>query len=428
MITVSTQWINEALTTELDATLVGDVIDISNVSTDTRTITVGDLFIALKGPNFDGHKFVAKAIEQGAGAVIVDHQLDIAIPQIIVTDTTRALGQLSAAIKAKMQLKTIAITGSVGKTTVKEMTASILSGLGRVLATKGNFNNEIGVPLTLLRLQPEDDFAVIELGANHSGEIAYTTGLTQPDVTLVNNVAAAHLEGFVDLHGVARAKGEIFTHSGDETIAVVNNDSDYAPMWLRRLANRPVMRFSLNANKDVNVWAENICSDEYGCATFELCYRQQAQDKQLEKVSVKLASPGRHNVANALAAACVTLSVGASMTDVSQGLGAMTPVNGRVNLIKVSDQLIVIDDTYNANVSSAKAAIDLLTENAGTTIFVFGDMGELGQDARRYHEEVGNYARQKKIDQLFTLGVLSQNASEAFAKGDNLNNSWHFSC
>ncbi|MFT5163918.1 MAG: UDP-N-acetylmuramoyl-tripeptide--D-alanyl-D-alanine ligase, partial [Alteromonadaceae bacterium] len=338
MITVTTGWISRALS----AVLSGADIDISNISTDTRNIRQGDLFVALKGHNFDGHQFVSAAIEKGAVAVIVDHPLDVTIAQILVEDTTRALGALSRAIKAQMSHQTIAITGSVGKTTVKEMVASVLSRRGNVLATKGNFNNEIGVPLTLLRLTPEHDYAVIELGANHPGEIAYSTGLVQPNVTLINNVAAAHLEGFIDLYGVARAKGEIFTNSGDDAIAVVNVDSDYSDYWLSRLKNRLVTRFSMNVNKDATVWVENISLDEYGYATFTLCHLggsmairhsltngltsgDQTTDVkvktvQANSVEVHLAVPGRHNVNNALAAASVCLSCGVELADISLGL------------------------------------------------------------------------------------------------------------
>jgi UDP-N-acetylmuramoyl-tripeptide--D-alanyl-D-alanine ligase len=411
MIKVSSQWICRALS----ATMIGGALDIDEVSTDTRTINPGALFIALKGPNFDGHRFAEQAIKSGASAILVDHELDVTVPQIVVIDTTEALGALGAAIKAQLQPKTIAITGSVGKTTVKEMVAAILSRLGNVLATKGNFNNEIGVPLTLLRLEPQHDYAVIELGANHPGEIGYTTGLTKPDVCMINNVAAAHLEGFIDLYGVARAKGEIFTFSQADTIAVVNCDSEYSDYWLRRLKDRPVRKFAMSSNmsadKQVDVWVDNICMDEYGCATFDLYSKN---DGVQENIMVQLVVPGRHNINNALAAASVCMSVGASLTDISLGLRQMKPVTGRVNLIKVSPSLTVIDDTYNANVESAKAAIDLLVDNAGQKVLVLGDMAELGLDARVYHEEVGDYAKAQGIDRLFTLGVLSQNASEMF--------------
>ncbi len=407
MITVSTQWISRVLS----ASMIGGAVEIDQVSTDTRTIEPGALFIALKGANFDGHKFIDQAIEKGASAVVVDHQMDIKVPQLVVKDTKAALGALGAAIKAQIRPKTIAITGSVGKTTVKEMAAAILSRLGNVLATQGNFNNEIGVPLTLLRLEPQHDYAVIELGANHPGEIAYTTGLTKPDVCIINNVAAAHLEGFIDVYGVARAKGEIFTFSPEEAVAVVNCDSEYSDYWLRRLKDRPVRRFAMHGDKQVDVWVDNICMDEFGCATFDLYANNNGVQ---ENILVQLLVPGKHNIKNALAAASVCLAVGASMTDIALGLREMKPVAGRVNLVKVNKNLTVIDDTYNANVESAKAAVNLLNESLGRKIMILGDMAELGLDARVYHEEVGTYAKEQGIDNLYTLGVLSQNASEMF--------------
>jgi UDP-N-acetylmuramoyl-tripeptide--D-alanyl-D-alanine ligase len=407
MIKVTTQWISRVLS----GSMVGGSVDIEFVSTDTRTIEQGALFIALRGGNFDGHQFVDQAIARGAGAVVVDHQLDIDIPQIIVADTTSALGALGSAIKEQVQPKTIAITGSVGKTTVKEMVAAILSRLGNVLATKGNFNNEIGVPLTLLRLELEHDYAVIELGANHPGEIAYTTGLTKPDVCVINNIAPAHLEGFIDIQGVARAKAEIFKYSPPDCVAVVNCDSPFSKRWLAKFKDRPIKRFSTDSNKDVDVWVDDICLDEFGCPTFELYSKTKGIT---ENILVQLTVPGMHNVGNALAAASLCISVGASLTDISLGLISMKPVKGRVNLIKVSDELTVIDDSYNANVQSAKAAIDLLVQTAGHKVLVFGDMAELGLNARSYHEQVGEYAKEHGVDHLLTLGVLSQNASELF--------------
>lgn len=407
MIKVTTQWISRVV----EGLMIGGSVSIDNVSTDTRTITPGSLFIALRGGNFDGHRFVEQAIEKGAVAVIVDQQLKIKVPQIVVENTTRALGALGAGIKNQLRPKTVAITGSMGKTTVKEMVAAVLSRLGNVLATAGNFNNEIGVPLTLLRLEEQHDFAVMELGANHRGEIAYTTGLTQPDVCMINNIAPAHLEGFGDIDGIARAKAEIFEHSSDECVAVVNCDVSYSKRWLSKMSGREVIKYSIDKSKDVDMWVDNICLDEFGCATFDLCRKS---DGINENALVQLNVPGLHNVANALAAACVCVSLGASLLDISLGLVQMQPVKGRVNLLKVNTHLTVIDDTYNANVDSAKAAIDLLKQTAGHTIVVLGDMAELGLNARSYHEEVGVYAKEQGINHLLSLGVLSQNASDGF--------------
>jgi len=385
--------------------LVGADIQIQSVSTDSRNITQGDLFIALKGPNFDGHQFAADVIAKGAVALIVDQQLPVAVPQIIVADTRLALGALGAAVKQKVNPKSVAVTGSVGKTTVKEMMAAILDRIGNVLATAGNFNNDIGAPLTLLRLTEQHQYAVMELGANHLGEIAYTSSLVKPEVSIITNVAAAHLEGFGDLFGVARAKGEIYGSLGTDGVAIVPLDSEFSDYWLKRLQDKTVLTFSSTQPADFN--AEHIVLNEQGCASFDLVCPQ-------GRIFIQLVLPGKHNVANALAAAAATLALGASLTDVQLGLAAMKPVKGRINVTQASDKLRLIDDTYNANSESTKAAIDLLATYPGFRVLVFGDMGELGADARLYHEEVGLYAKQKGINLLFTLGVLSQSASDLF--------------
>lgn len=397
----------------LQAKLLGDDVEIHSVSTDSRQINAGDLFIALQGPNFDGHQFAAEVVNKGARALVVTRHLDVPVPQLIVADTRLALGQLGAYVKSQLKLKTVAVTGSAGKTTVKEMMAAILSRIGHVLATAGNFNNDIGVPLTLLRLTPEHNFAVIELGANHLGEIAYTTSLVKPDVALITNVAAAHLEGFGDLFGVARAKGEIYTGLPDNGVAIVPLDSEFHSYWQQRLDNLRLQTFSLTQQADFH--AGNIALDSSGCAGFDM-------HTPYGSVFVQLSVPGRHNVSNALAAAAATLALGASLTDVQLGLAEMKPVKGRINVSMPTPQLRIIDDTYNANVESAKAAIDLLASYGGQRILVLGDMAELGPDARAYHEEVGVYAKKAALDGLFTLGVLSQNASDQFPQ-----HSAHFS-
>ena len=385
--------------------LAGADIQIQSVSTDSRNISQGDLFIALKGPNFDGHQFAADVISKGAVALIVEQQLPVAVPQIIVADTRLALGALGAAVKQKVNPKSVAVTGSVGKTTVKEMMAAILDRIGNVLATAGNFNNDIGAPLTLLRLTAQHQYAVMELGANHLGEIAYTSSLVKPEVSIITNVAAAHLEGFGDLFGVARAKGEIYGSLGADGVAIVPLDSEFSDYWLKRLQDKTVLTFSSTQPADFN--AEHIVLNEQGCASFDLVCPQ-------GRIFIQLVLPGKHNVANALAAAAATLTLGASLTDVQLGLAAMKPVKGRINVTQASDKLRLIDDTYNANSESTKAAIDLLATYPGFRVLVFGDMGELGADARLYHEEVGLYAKQKGINLLFTLGVLSQSASDLF--------------
>ena len=393
------------ITEILHGSLHGDDVTVTSVSTDSRSISAGELFIALKGPNFDGTAFVAEVKAKGAIAVVTEQQVSEAISQIVVKDTRLALGQLAAAVKARLAPKTIAVTGSAGKTTVKEMMAAILSRRGQVLSTQGNFNNDIGVPLTMLRLTEKHNFAVLELGANHQGEIAYTTSLAKPDVAIITNVAASHLEGFGDVSGVARAKGEIFNGLSANGLAILPADSEYRDYWLKRLEGKQVMQFSATGPADY--YAEGIVLDTEGCAAFELICPTGRQ-------FIQLTIPGRHNVVNALAAAAACIAVGATLTDVQLGLAQMQAVKGRTNVKMVNPQLRIIDDTYNANVESVKAAIDLLASYSGYRVLVFGDMGELGADARLYHEEIGLYAKKSGINLLFTLGVLSQSASDLF--------------
>ncbi len=405
MITVSLEWIAQ----QVEGNMIGADRQITGVSTDTRTIQSGDIFIALVGPNFNGNKFVQVAKEKGAISAIVSEPIEDIIDDnfslIEVTDTKMALGQLGAAVKKKVAPKTVGITGSSGKTTVKEMVASILSRIGNVLATKGNFNNDIGVPLTLLRLEEQHDFAVVEMGANHLGEIAYTTELVQPDVATIVNAAAAHLEGFGSLLGVARAKSEIFKGLGDKGIAILNLDSQFHPFWQGKLKHLKIQNFSCEQNADY--CAENATLGLDGCGQFLLC-------TPIGQISVNLALPGEHNIGNALAAAALAINVGASLDDVKFGLENMQQVSGRLQIKQLTNQVKILDDTYNANVASVNAAIDLLSSFSGHRILVLGDMGELGEKARYYHEQVGLHAKQKGIDNVVTLGVLSQSASDAF--------------
>ena len=414
MISVSLSWVAEQVNGQLIAQQKQDVI-IEGVSTDTRSILPTDLFLALEGPNFDGHKFVQQAEEKGAIALILSRKVETQLPYVLVEDTRQALGLLGAAVKAKVAPKTVGITGSSGKTTVKEMVAAILSRRGKVLATKGNFNNDLGVPMTLLRLEQQHEFAVIEMGANHLGEIAYTTNLVKPDVATIVNAAAAHLEGFGSLLGVARAKSEIFKGlSESKGLAVVNADSQFADYWLGKLKYNKVQTFS--AEKPADVYAQDIILGLDGCAQFELVTPK-------GRIAINLSLPGAHNVNNALVATALALHVGATLQDVREGLRVMPHVAGRLHVKQLTNQVKVLDDTYNANVGSVNAAIDLLSSFAGRKILVLGDMAELGEKARYYHEQVGEYAKQKGIDNLYTLGVLSQSASDVFTDKGR-----HFSC
>lgn len=420
---------HDELTLDDVDTLAIDELSINELVIDSRAIVENSdkntAFLALKGPSFDGHRFAKQVIEQGCQLLIVDHHLrevtDTA--QLIVSDTRIALGKIAAFVKQEVAPKTVGITGSSGKTTVKEMVAAILSRLGKVLATNGNFNNDIGVPLTLLRLDHSHDFAVIEMGANHMGEIAYTTALTQPDVAVINNIAAAHLEGFGDLCGVARAKGEIFSGLGEKGVALYNQDTKYTSKWQWRLTDKTVRTFSC-FNK-ANCYSDNVNLDENGCATFSLHTDQ-------GNCAVTLIVPGKHNVCNAVAAACIALEFGASLKDIQLGLAQMQPVKGRLNLHQLKDtrtgcNIKLIDDSYNANLESAKAAAQLLSNYPGKQILILGDMGELGSEARSYHQDVGEFAKHLQLHTLLSLGVLSQSASDAFAQDNDKNEqSQHF--
>ncbi|WP_318495922.1 UDP-N-acetylmuramoyl-tripeptide--D-alanyl-D-alanine ligase [Photobacterium leiognathi] len=403
------------LASVLNAELIGADTSISAVSTDTRNIPSETLFIALKGERFDAHDFCQTAKDNGAKALLVSKRLSVDLPQLVVTDTRIALGKMGAWLKAEMTqkhgLKTLALTGSCGKTTVKEMSAAILATKGNVLATAGNFNNDIGAPLTLLRLTPEYQYAVIELGANHQQEISYTTNLVKPDVALINNLAAAHLEGFGSLKGVAKAKGEIFEGLSDGGIAIVNFDSNDLPLWQPLLAQHQVLTFSTTAS-DADYYAEQININVQGLACFTMC-------TPIGKVDVNLTLAGMHNVANALAAAALTISLGATLAEVKAGLETMANVKGRLDITEPRAGLRLIDDTYNASVAAVKAAIDVLANFQGQRYFILGDMAELGDESDNLHREVGEYAQAKQLDCVMTFGRASAVVSE-------LNQGQHF--
>lgn len=410
MITRPLSWIAE----KIDGQLVGEDIAISRISTDTRTLDEGDCYLALTGERFNGNEFATSAEKAGAAAAIISEHVNLSIPHILVKDTKRALGMLGRAIKREIAPKTIAITGSSGKTTVKEMCAAILKRRGEVLATKGNFNNEIGVPLTLLELEQHHEYAVVELGANHLGEIAYTTDLVEPDVATIVNAAASHLEGFGSLFGVARAKSEIFKGIKKQGVAVVNADSQFAEFWLgklnQKLGTKHIKSFSPTSyNNKADYFAKDVIIGLDGRAEFVLC-------TPVGEIDVNLNLPGEHNVGNALVAAALTIEVGATLEDIRDGLASMEQVRGRLNVKQISPHFRLLDDSYNANVASVSAAIDLLATFSGRRILILGDMAELGEKARFYHEQVGKYAQEKGIDTILTLGVLSQSASAVFGE------------
>ncbi|MEH0832064.1 UDP-N-acetylmuramoyl-tripeptide--D-alanyl-D-alanine ligase [Pectobacterium cacticida] len=410
MICVSLQ----QLATVLNAKLIGESIDIENVSTDTRKLSPNCLFVALKGNKFDAHDYAADAVKDGAAALLVSKRLPVDVPQLLVSDTRLALGQLAAWVRQQSAARVVALTGSSGKTSVKEMTAAILRQCGSVLYTAGNFNNDIGVPLTLLRLTPEHQFAVIELGANHLGEIAYTTNLVRPESALVNNLAAAHLEGFGSLAGVAQAKGEIFAGLPADGVAILNADSHDFSHWQGMLSHKTVWRFSPQAAGDVDFFASDVEMLAQG-ARFTL-------HTPFGKTPILLPLPGRHNIANALAATALAMSVGATLDAVKSGLSQLQAVPGRLFPIVLSEGKLLLDDSYNANVGSMTAAAQVLAEMPGYRVMVVGDMGELGDGAAECHRQVGEAACVAGIDRVLSVGTLSELIGIASGNGEHFQN------
>lgn len=396
--------------TVLSGELLGQDLTIDAVTTDTRKITAGCLFVALKGERFDAHDFAEQAKAAGAGALLVSRRLDIDLPQLIVKDTRLAFGELAAWVRQQVPARVVALTGSSGKTSVKEMTAAILSQCGNTLYTAGNLNNDIGVPMTLLRLSKEHDYAVIELGANHQGEIAWTVDLTRPEAALVNNLAAAHLEGFGSLEGVAKAKGEIYQGLPADGIAIMNADNNDWLNWQSIIGDRKTWRFSPNAaNSDFT--ATNIHVTSHG-TEFTL-------QTPTGSIDVLLPLPGRHNIANALAAAALSMAVGATHEAIKAGLNDLEAVPGRLFPVQLAENKLLLDDSYNANVGSMTAAVQVLSEMPGYRIFVVGDMAELGDESEVCHAQVGEAAKASGIDCVLSVGHLSQVISQSSGVGEH---------
>lgn len=389
----------------LQAKLAGADSTFIGVSTDSRAVQPGELFVALSGPNFDAHDFADAAREAGAVALLVDHKLDCALPQLVVQDTLRALGQLAAYWRSQLTLPVIAVTGSNGKTTVKEILHSIFSQLGETLATSGNLNNHIGVPLTLLSINRQHKAAIIEMGANHPNEISYLTAMARPDVALINNAAAAHLEGFGSLEGVAKAKGEIYQGLGKEGTAIINADDQFAPLWRQLTAQNRQLTFGLDQPSDVSCqWQGDISGNRMQVNT----------PKGNFSCVIKLL--GRHNVMNALAATAASVAANVDLQVIADGIEAINAVPGRLQLKAGINGSRIIDDTYNANPNSLRAGLDVLASCEGKRFLVLGDMGELGDNSLELHEQAGKDAARLKIDRVYTLGGFSQEAAQAFGK------------
>lgn len=378
-------------------------------SYDSRTLQPGELFIALRGPQRDGHDFIPDALARGAGAALVDREAGYPLPVIKVDDARKRAGLLAAQWRAGFDLPVIAVTGSNGKTTVKEMIRAILSVNAEVLSTRGNLNNDIGVPLTLFRLAPGYSYAVVEMGANHPGEISWLSRITRPDVALITQCAPAHLEGFGSVAGVAEAKAEIYDGLAPGGAAIVNIDDEYAGLWLERTRGNRQISFGTGAHADVR--ADNIdLAPGAARIRFDLVYNGAG-------TAVELNLAGRHNVMNALAAAACCLAVDILPAQVSAGLRTVQPVKGRMQLKTGLGGALIFDDTYNANPASLAAALRVANEMPGQAWLVLGDMGELGATAAGLHEQAGAGARELGIERLYGLGELAAHAVTGFGAG-----------
>ena len=381
-------------------------------SIDSRAVEAGNLFIALRGDRFDGHDFLEPAKTGGAiGALVATTYggTEEGLPLIRVADTRRAMGRLAARWRDGFDIPLVAVTGSNGKTTVKEMIASILGLQAVVLSTRGNLNNDIGVPLTLFGLGGEHRYAVIEMGANHPGEIAWLTELARPQVAVITQCAPAHLEGFGSVEGVARAKAEIYTGLAGTGTAVINMDDDYARYWRQTAGARQQLGFGIRSRADFH--AAEVSFDPATGGTSFLLHAPAGETR------VRLALTGEHNVMNALAAAACCTAVGISLEDIRTGLQKMPGVKGRMQLLSAPGGLRVFDDTYNANPASLEAGLKVLASYPGEKCLILGDMGELGENAAALHHEAGSRASELGVDRLYALGDLVRHAVAGFGDG-----------
>ncbi|WP_166251947.1 UDP-N-acetylmuramoyl-tripeptide--D-alanyl-D-alanine ligase [Marinobacter salicampi] len=391
----------------LDAKPAARDVIFTGISTDTRSLQPGDLFVALRGENFDGHQFVAAATKAGAAGAVVDHpQADVALPQIQVADTTRALARLALANRQQSSAKVVAVTGSSGKTTVKEMLAQVLSHQGRTLATEGNLNNHIGAPLTLFRLLPEHRYAVIELGASGLGEIAHTVSITRPDVAVLTNAGEAHLEGFGSYENIVQAKGEIIDGVSERGSVVLNADDPAFEIWRRRAGQRRVVAISRNRQTQADYHA-----GQQRVATGGQEFVVTGPDGW--RCDIKLRLIGDHNMTNALLTIAALRELGVPDSSLIPGLTEVEPVKGRLQPVTLGPGIELVDDSYNANPSAMKAALEVLSTRAGKRIAVLGAMAELGAESERMHQEVGSWARDLGIEQLVTVGP----GCEGYKKG-----------
>jgi len=409
-----------ALAKIVHGNLQGEDQTVSRFCSDTRNIQTGDMFVALKGKNFDGHAFVVDAFNQGAVAALVNDTFKqntefqnsehYSRSLLMVADTLKAYGLIASYHANSFSLKKAALTGSCGKTSVKEMMQAILQKQGKVLATKGNLNNEIGVPKTLLEINDEHDYAVIEMGANHAGEIGYLSALVKADVVAITNADRAHLEGFGSVDGVAQAKGEIFSGAASGATAVLSLDDKYFNFWKEKVERAQLKLVTTSIeNSAANIFLVNEKAADFG---FDLTVSVFG-----DHIEFSLPLAGKHNIKNALTAIAMSYALGASKESIISGLSQVKAVKGRLNKIQVNDRLLLIDDSYNANPLSVRAAIDVLASFDASTTFIMGDMAELGEQQQQFHQEIGAYAKSRGISCLLTCGKFARDTFNAF-KGE----------
>lgn len=399
-------WQLTQLTDAISAQLIGSDATISGVSTDSRLACEGDLFVALHGENFDGHDYLQQVQRAGATAAMIDREAAVEMPLLKVSNTEKALGLLGAHNRNAFSGPLVAITGSGGKTTTKNMVAAVLGKRGKTLATEGNFNNELGVPLTLLKLSPEHQFAVVEMGAARAGDIAWLVELGRPSIAVLLNALPAHLQSFGSVDGVATAKSEIFGGLGADDVAIFNADQRWAQQWRTKAGKARVLDFGFSS--EAAVYGHSL--ESLGLNGTRFLVSAQGVD-----FPVFLPLPGKHNVANSLAAIAVGLACEISVEEICQGLATLLPVAGRLEDVHAASGAHIIDDCYNANPESVKAAIDVLAQCDGRRTLVLGAMKELGADSEALHIEVAQYAARSGIEQLWGVGPELQKAVAVFA-------------
>ncbi len=383
------------------------------VSTDSRSLNAGDLFVGLAGEHFEGDTFVTQAVERGAVAAIVAHCTTRDVPTLVTDDTSKALGIIANENRRLFTGPVIGISGSTGKTSCKALLACILAELGNVLATQGNFNNAIGVPKTLLRLTAKHDFAVVEMGASERGDIADLCAIAQPDIALVTCAMPVHIESFGDIETIAQTKGELFAALPAHGIAVINADDPFFTLWCEQAADRRIISFSAQG-EEADIQAGDYCLLTDNRPDKGMRFTLRTHDDELE---IRLSLLGRHHMSNAIAASAAALALGVSLPTIQRALAAVETVPRRLQCVPAKGDFILIDDSYSANPMAVKAAIDVLTDFHSKTCLILGSMGELGEQAEALHADVATYAKQQGVKQLWVTGEWGEVMTAAFGAG-----------